>query len=453
MKQLMRCLVMAICLSPVAATAVEYAIDSSSYLRFQQATAPGFDKKFQVPATQYLTIDASKLGLDGLSLHFYGWGNAAMGSMIGDQDRYDGNLTYFYLSYRLPTANAQVKAGRFFVMDGMEFNQIDGVSFRTDLPAGFTLSAYGGAPSKLDYQPDNTGSLIGGGRISKRFAGIMEIGASGLYENGLSTIATNGTYPPANPASLTSSHRFRQLVGGDVWLSPAKMLTIAGHTNYNITTSGIAENSYLVKFTPAQMVTLSGDYSDQNPSAYFASTNLPSLFNPSTTDKFRKFGGMVIITPDKNLELSADFHHYTRNQQLIPTTTPGVFYRDYGTSNRYGVDVRISFAENKGRTGFSFHRMDGPNQSLCYNELRGYTMYDAHTYVLSFDAIGQFYKQSINNTRTAYELLASAGYRFTPSLLLSGDVSYGQNPDYDNEVKGLVKLVYNFTSDSKGAHK
>jgi hypothetical protein len=37
-------------------------------------------------------------------------------------------------------------------------------------------------------------------------------------------------------------------------------------------------------------------------------------------------------------------------------------------------------------------------------------------------------------------------------LLLSGDISYGQNPEYDTEVKGLIKLVYNFTSAAKGAH-
>ena len=96
---------------------------------------------------------------------------------------------------------------------------------------------------------------------------------------------------------------------------------------------------------------------------------------------------------------------------------------------------------------------DGPNSHLSYNELRGYTMYDAHAYVLSFDGIAQLYDKKINGTDNAYELLLSAGYRFTPHLLLSGDISYGQNPDYNDELKGLVKLVYNFTSAGKGAQK
>jgi hypothetical protein len=230
------------------------------------------------------------------------------------------------------------------------------------------------------------------------------------------------------------------------------MVEITGHTNYNTTTSGIAENSYLLKVTPNQMVMIAGDYSDQNPSSYFSTTNLPSLFTPSQNDKFRRYGGMVTVTPFKNLELSADFHHYTRNEKWLPLAEGGL-YREYGNSNRYGLDIRMNFVENKVRTGYSYHRVDGPSDSLSYNELRGYAMYDAHAYLVSFDAIGQFYDAKINNTSTAYELLLSAGYRITPQLLLSGDISYGQNPDYDTEVKGLVKLVYNFTSAGKGTQK
>ncbi len=178
-----------LCLMPTLAMAApEFSIDSASYLRFQQSAAPGLDKKFQAPVTQYLTIDANKIGVDGLSLHFYGWGDATMGSTLPGENRYDGNLTYFYLDYRLPTNNAQIKAGRLFVFDGLANEQIDGVSFRTDLPLGMTLSAFGGAPSKLDYeskstvtiggspvsfyQSGNKGDTIIGARVSERYAGM-----------------------------------------------------------------------------------------------------------------------------------------------------------------------------------------------------------------------------------------------------------------------------------------
>ena len=464
MRRKMWCLGAILCLMPTVAAAVEYSIDAATYLRFQQYDTPGFDRKFQSPATQYLALDAAKLGMDGLSLHFYGWGSATMGSMYDDEGRFDGNLTYLYLDYRLPARNALIRAGRFFVTDGMEFNQVDGVSFRSDLPAGFTMSVYGGAPSKLDYDSatpyapnqnwvggrvsnhNNTGNWIVGGRVSNRVAGIMEIGASYLYESGLGAITTG-----ADPEQVASLHNFRQLVGGDLWLSPVRMVEITGHSNYNTTTSGFAENSYQVRVIPLAALSISGDFSEQNAAAYFATTNLPSLFTPSQNDKYRRYGGTVTVTPYKNLELSGDFHHYTRNQKWL-STADGGFYKEYGAANRYGVDLRMNFTDNKTRTGFSVHRVDGPSSLLSYTELRGYALYDPHAYLLSFDAIGQIYDKANSTTSNAYELLLSAGYRLTPNLLLSGDISFGQNPDYDSEVKGLIKLVYNFTSAAKGVH-
>ncbi len=454
------------CLMPtLALAAAEYSVDSATYLRFQQYAAPGFDKKFQAPATQYLTIDATKIGVDGLSLHFYGWGDAVMGSTLPNEDRYNGNLTYFYLDYRLPSNNAQVKAGRLFVFDGLANEQIDGVSFRTDLPLGLTLSAFGGAPSKLDYEKQtsvtiagtpvkfyesgNKGDTIVGGRVSSRMAGILELGVSTLYEGGIRTVISNGALVSGNegfiaPGSLRS---YRQLVGGDIWLSPFKMVDLNGHTFYDLASSGIAENSYLLTVRPMEKLSVNGEYTDQSPKNYFAASNLPSLFNPTINDKMRRYGATVTLAATKAVELSVDYRRYNRENK--------------GNSNRCGFDVRGTFVENKVRTGFSYHRVTGadvaPVASITpatrYNELRGYAMYDTHTYVAAFDGIAQLYNQNINGRKSAFELLTSLGYHVTPQLLVSGDISYGQNPDYNDEVKGLLKVVYNFTNEVKGAHK
>jgi hypothetical protein len=225
------------------------------------------------------------------------------------------------------------------------------------------------------------------------------------------------------------------------------MVEVTGHTYYNTTTAGITEDSYLLTVKPADMVVMAADYSDENPKDYFSSTNLPSLFNPTESDRFRKYGGLVTVSATKNIELSADYHRYNRKAT--------------GNSNRYGVDLRGHFAENKVRTGLSYHYVDGApaapvagvTPATDYQEVRGYAMYDAHAYVISMDGIADFYNEKVNGRDTSYEILASAGYRFLPNLLLSSDVSYARNPEYDSEVKGLMKLVYTFTSDAKGAQK
>ncbi len=459
---------MVLCLMPTLATAApEFTVDSATYLRYQQSDAPRFDRKFQAPVTQYLTIDAAKIGINGLSLHFSGWGDAIMGNVLGDESRYDGSLTYFYLDYRLPTNNAQVKAGRMFIFDGLANEQIDGVSFRTDLPLGLTLSAFGGIPSKLDYEKRSTVTIAGaptpvnfyetgnkgdsivGGRVSSRLAGIMELGVSTLYEGGIGTVVSNGALVPGSdgyiaPGSLRS---YRQLVGGDLWFSPFKMAELNGHTSYDLASSGIAENSYLLTVRPLDKLTFNGEYTDQNPKNYFTGSNLPSLFNPTINDKMRRYGATVTLAATKSVELSSDYRRYNRENK--------------GNSYRCGFDVRGTFAENKVRTGFSYHRVEGADvasvagstSATRYNELRGYAMYDTHSYVAAFDGIAQIYNQNINGRDSAFELLASLGYHVTPHLLVSGDISYGQNPDYNDEVKGLLKVVYNFTTEGKGAHK
>jgi hypothetical protein len=49
--------------------------------------------------------------------------------------------------------------------------------------------------------------------------------------------------------------------------------------------------------------------------------------------------------------------------------------------------------------------------------------------------------------------MASLGYHLTPELAVSGDFNYGRNPQFSEEIKGLVRLTYNRTFDSKGGKK
>jgi hypothetical protein len=113
-----------------------------------KSETPGFDKASYAPATQFLGIDATKLGSDNLSLHLFGWGQFDM----ADPSFYDGTsnsrgyLSYGYLQYQFAQANAEMKAGRIMVNQSTGFEQVDGVSVRTDLRNGFSVSAFGGVP-------------------------------------------------------------------------------------------------------------------------------------------------------------------------------------------------------------------------------------------------------------------------------------------------------------------
>lgn len=55
--------------------------------------------------------------------------------------------------------------------------------------------------------------------------------------------------------------------------------------------------------------------------------------------------------------------------------------------------------------------------------------------------------------RAAWEVTGSLGYRITPALTVSGDMSYGQNPQLKDDLKGLIRVTYNMNFTAKGGTK
>jgi hypothetical protein len=80
-------------------------------------------------------------------------------------------------------------------------------------------------------------------------------------------------------------------------------------------------------------------------------------------------------------------------------------------------------------------------------------MRDTKSYFGAVDVLGQFFKNDIYSESSAWEAIASLGYHITPALALSGDISYGKNPQFTEEVKGLLRLTYNMTYNGSGGKK
>ena len=128
----------------------EVSLYGTTMAQMWKSEVAGFDKATYTPATQYLGIDATKLGTENLSLHLFGWGRTDLSDATNfDGTKSSGYLNYGYLQYRFNQANAEIKAGRFTVNQSTGFEQVDGVSVRTDLRGGFTFSAFGGSRSSI----------------------------------------------------------------------------------------------------------------------------------------------------------------------------------------------------------------------------------------------------------------------------------------------------------------
>jgi hypothetical protein len=423
-------------LVPAGVSAADVTVDSSTLLGIGRRDVSGASKETLLPATQFLGLTADKLADGNLSLNLYGWGRADLADKSYNNDKVDGRLTYGFLKYRFNQANAVIRAGRLFVREGIVNDQIDGISARTDLPLGFGLSAFGGATVHTAYlsgeNSDGKGDLLYGGRANYRYKGLLEVGLSGVYESAAPTLATH------------SAGDYRR-VGGDIWVTPVKSIDIIGHSSYNPETEQFAEHSYLLNIKPVQPLVLTGEYDRHRDQSYLYAWTMFSaaLLNPN--DKSSSVGLRASYDINKNLVAIADYKHYSR---------------EFGSADRFGFDTRVNYRDNTIRGGMGYHYLNagegfaiGTNPSASYHELRFYAMQDTKSYFAALDILGDFFKDKIYNENSAWEGTASLGYHFTPAMALSGDVSYGRNPQFTEEVRALLRLTYNMTYPGIGGKK
>ena len=426
---------------------------------------PGSEQATYTAATQYLGIDATKLGSDNLSLHLFGWGVKDFGDSSptiyngSPNGSYSGGyLSFGYLQYRFDQANAEIKAGRFAINQGTGFEQVDGVSARTDLRGGFSISAFGGRPvlyhtqdlsSQLNY--DFQKDFIFGTRLAWRLPQVTEIGLSYLED---------GTHAAQNLPQPTTEDFTRRQVGLDLLLTPTTSFDLRGRTVFDVAKhpevapgapahNDIAEHDYSATWRIGSQVAVTGNFAERNFFAYFAGSNMPSLFRQDDHDMFRGWGGKVTWTTEANFQLVGDYRHTHRET--------------FGDSNRLGGEMRWTFNEKAVLFGLGGHIVNAvdtkfvdpstPYLSLSYKEARIWTLVTKGQFSASLDGILQRYDSGnpyLAGVQNVYEVVGSLGYQATANIKVSGDVTYGTNPVAKHETQGLLKAEYRFGSAQKG---
>ena len=416
------------------------------------------------PPPSTLGIDATKLGSDNLSLHLFGWGVKDLG---GSPTIYNGStaggysggyLSYGYLQYRFDQANAEIKAGRFTINQSTGFEQVDGVSARTDLRGGFSISAFGGKPvlyntqnpaSQTDY--DFQRDFIFGTRLAWRLPQITEIGISYLED---------GTHAAQNLSHPSPEDFTRRQLGVDLLITPTSSFDLRGRTVFDVAQhpavapgapehNDIAEHDYTATWKLGSQVSVSGNYAERNYFAYFTGTNMPSLFKQDDKDMFRGWGGKVTWLTEANFQAVADYRHTHRET--------------FGDSNRVGGELRWTFNEKAVLFGLGGHVVNAvdtkfvdpltPYLSLSYKEARIWTLVTKGQFSASLDGILQRYDSGnpyLAGMQDVYEVVGSLGYQATSSIKVSGDITYGTNPVAKHETQGLLKAEYRFGFAKKG---
>jgi hypothetical protein len=397
--------------APLLAYDYSFSGESTTILRMRTTT----DKKTLLPAYEYLRLNMTDDRSDGsaVSFNLSTWGRKDLADASTATDP-DGDLQYAYLTYRAPKNNTIATIGRQFVSEGVATERLDGVYARNDFAYGIGASAYFGN-SVITESNYPGGTLIYGTRISQTDKKYYTVGLSMLESD-------------REDGSL-----YRQEEGVDLWLRPHDSVDITGRSSYNSITNGWMESSFSVVYVPLTALRLGADYSHVNFTDYLAgmTTSALSLVNPvwKSNEEQTAVGANVGYTGFKDLSLSADFKFYSYDQSGDATY--------FGGKAVYQLPDALV-------VGAALHRMEGYIDRLRYLEFRTFASKKIGKVSLAADLFNVNYDKSVNSVTNSIAVTASGGYEFNRKLKVGADLEFSRNPDFDREVRALVKATYTF---------
>lgn len=408
------------------AEAAEATFSSTTYLRsYQRDVASGGKDRF-LPVYEYLSGDATQLSGDlPLAFHFTGWGRLDLETETGS-GRTGGDFDAAYFDYRHPEGNAEAKLGRFFLVEGVAADTIDGVFVKGRTAPGFGAALFAGKPVEQGGGIYKTGRALYGGRAFYTASGFAELGASFLQES--------GDFPKGDGATGN-----RTLAGADLWLRPGGPIEFNGQASYNLSTKGFANQRYTVRLVPGAGMDVLAGYESYDYRDLFQGALNPAFHTTvagfDNNDNVR----VAFVTLDwefvKGLVLEGGLKNVRHDAA------------DPGTGNRGEAGLRWIWNDKKDSVGASAAVMTGDRPENEYSEYRIYGMWSPADLRLAFDLLTQRYKEVFADApgrKDAVQAVASAGYQIRPDLKLSGDVTYTKSPRLNNDYAGMLKVAYNF---------
>lgn len=403
--------------SPRLAGAFDLSGESRSFLRSSES----FDKRKLLPAYEYLDFKIDNLtGADTLSFHFGGWGRYDLAGASSSR-RDDTFLQYAYLKIRGETGNGQLSLGRVPVMEGIVNELLDGVYGRTELAAGFEFAAFGGLPVIFGLE-DQYNNLVYGGRLSQGKPELYRVGVSWLKEQ------NNGK-------------DLREEIGVDLWSPVMKSAELSGRSIYNLSKSGFKEHDYNLNMGPFAGFRINGKATWVDYDQYFAS---------ATGNVFKLQTG--IIEPGEKVLILGSSADYRLMSDLSIIADYRNFNYSIADSADYFGGRLVYLVADSGGGGLAYHRMNGSQDRLRYNEFRMYLVKNFAEIDAALDVISIQYDRKINEVDNAYDVILAVGYNFAKTLRLAVDLDYGHTPDFDNDFKLFLKCQYKFGASEPVGH-
>ena len=396
---------------PAPCRAADINLSSQTYLLyFEREVAGGDDQQF-APLYEYLSGSARGMGGMPLSFHFYGWGRVDLADDTDDDGR-GGDLASAYLQYLHPTGNAEMRLGRFFLTEGTAAEILDGVFLKGRTPLGIGLSVFGGVPVQRTITSTDTGDSIYGGRLFFSRAGFAEIGLTYLVENG------------------DFQGDDREMIGWDLWVRPGIPVELTGRAFYNIFTSKVAQQRYVLRLTPIARLDLAVGYEEYNYRDLFQAALNPAFLSPAVdyTDQVQILFAIVDLQIAEGLTVEAAGKSIRHDVS------------DPGDATRAELGLRYVYNDRKDAGGLSLAVVSADRDENEYQEYRAFATYSPGRWRFTLDGLTHRYKELIGGIDDAYHVVGSAGVQILPYLKVSSDVTYTRSPRFSKDYAGLLRV-------------
>jgi len=362
---------------------------------------------------EYLALDAEDIATPGLYLRAGGWGRTDLADETFGRTT-NGDLQYAFLGWRAPRLNGEARVGRIALTAGVARNEVfDGLLLGSDLPGGFDITAFGGIPVETDEGGRSSDSLYGA-RLSQGRTGLYRIGASYLKEE-------NG----GNPS--------REEAGTDIFLSPLPLVEVRGSSLYNVIDKSWARHDYRLALGPFfGRLRLSATWASTDYLSYFQSPVHPA-FAPEIAEKLDRIGGAVEIGLGGGVTFTGEYTAYR--------------YDVSGDAQAYGAG--LDWAGAGFSAGGAYRQVQGDAEENRYQAIRAYATVVYRLVRISASAEHLTYDEAINGVKNATTGTLSLGYNLSRTLELSASAGYGETPEFDHEVKGLLAVLWRYDASMK----
>jgi len=396
------------------------------------------------PFYETIELRADEIGHKGLSVHFQGWAGLDLADIHFDQ-RVVADPTYLYLQFR--DHGADIKVGRQMLFTGTSRGlHMDGIYASYETPVHLGVEAHGGLvvspylgpewyreqPVDLGYDDfgagftdwEREGDYAVGGRIFYRRAGKVSGGLSILHVTEYDEVD-------------------RQLFGVDLDMTPLKWFGATGNAAMDIMSTRLQEANLAFDFYPHEILTISTDYRHSDPTLYLSHMSIFSVFS---MEEYDSVGGTVRLKPLGWLQFHGGYHHkfYSYIEDMVDDDGG----RTYTDGLETGYDIKVgasaSFGARKdGLVLMDYDRIGEAEQGIHALRIGAIVPIAVEGLRASANVYLDFYDEEIYGTDFGF--LSDLGLFYgNGTVEAGGSVAAGVTPYAEHEVRGMLKLNYNF---------